>query len=310
MNFNHLRIFYESAKELNFSRAAERLLISQPAVSIQLKQLEEMLQIKLFNKIGNKVFLSGAGKLLLEYAQKIFELESEAEKAINDIKEVKKGTLHIGTTKTYARYLMPNYISHFHALYPGISIHLSEGSSLEMIQSLFNMQNELAIVASAEYPKSLHAIAFGKETEYPKPLHSIAFGKEEVLLVASPDHILAKKDPITMKELTRFPLVMREEGSAIRKAVMNTFKKLHLTPAILYEANNPEFIKELLEKGEGASFIVRSAIEKELSQGILKEITISGVSIAINTNIVYISEDSLSKIARAFIDTLLTWHSE
>jgi DNA-binding transcriptional LysR family regulator len=295
MNFNHLKVFYESAKELNFSRAAERLLISQPAVSTQIKQLEKTLQVKLFNKIGNKVFLSGAGKLLLEYAQKIFELENEAENAINEIKEVKKGTLHIGTTKTYARYLMPNYISHFHALYPGISIHLSEGSSLEMIQSLFNMQNELAIVASTEYPKSIQ---------------SIAFGKEEVLLVASPDHILAKKDSVTMKELTRFPLVMREEGSAIRKAVMDMFRKMRLTPTILYEASNPEFIKELLEKGEGASFIVRSAVEKELSQGMLKEITISDVSIAINTIIVYISEDSLSKIARAFIDTLFMRHSE
>jgi DNA-binding transcriptional LysR family regulator len=295
MNFNHLRVFYESAKELNFSRAAERLSISQPAVSIQIKQLEEMLQIKLFNKIGNRIFLSEAGKLLLDYAHKIFELENEAEKSINEIKEVKKGAIHIGTTKTYARYLMPNYISHFHALYPGVSIHLSEGSSLEMIQSLFNMQNELAIVASTEYPKSLQ---------------SIAFGKEEVLLVASPNHVLAKKDSITMRELARFPLVMREEGSATRKAVMDMFKKMRLTPAILYEASNLEFIKELLEKGEGASFIVRSAVEKELSQGILKEIAISDVSITMNTNIVYINEDSLSKIARAFIDTLLMWHGE
>lgn len=295
MNFNHLRVFYESARELNFSRAAERLSISQPAVSIQIKQLEEMLQVKLFNKVGNKVFLSEAGKLLLEYAQRIFELENEAEKAINEVKEVRKGALHIGTTKTYARYLMPNYISHFHALYPGVSIHLSEGSSLEMIQSLFNMQNELAIVA---------------ETEYPKPLQSIAFGKEEVLLVASPDHILAKKDSITMKELARFPLVMREEGSATRKAVIDMFKKMRLSPAILYEASNLEFIKELLERGEGASFIVRSAVEKELSQGILKEITISDVSITMHTNIVYVNEDSLSRIARAFIDTLLMWHGQ
>ena len=295
MNLNHLRVFYESAKELNFSRAAERLSISQPAVSIQIKQLEETLQIKLFIKIGNKVFLSGAGKLLLDYAQKIFELENEAAKAINEIKEVKKGTLHIGTTKTYARYLMPNYISRFHALYPGVSIHLSEGSSLEMIQSLFNMQNELAIVANTEYPKSLC---------------SIAFGKEEVLLVTSPDHVLAKKDSITMKELTRFPLVMREEGSAIRKAAMDMFKKMRLTPAILYEASNLEFIKELLERGEGASFIVRSAVEKEISQGLLKEINISDVSIAMNTNIAYLNEDSLSKIAHVFIDALLIWHSE
>ncbi|MCX5816898.1 MAG: LysR substrate-binding domain-containing protein [Proteobacteria bacterium] len=292
MNLNHLRIFFESAKQLNFTKAAERLCISQPAVSVQIKQLEKALHVKLFYKVGNKIYLSGAGKSLLSYAQKIFELEDEAEKTINEIKEVKKGMLHIGTTKTYARYLMPSRISHFHALYPGVSIHLSEGSSLEMMQSLFNMQNELAIVAS---------------TEYPKPLQSITFGREEILLVTSPDHLLAKKDSISIKELANFPIIMREEGSATRKVIMDMFKRMHLSPTVLYEASNLEFIKELLEKGEGASFIVRAAVEKELLHGILKEVMISDVSLVMDTNIVYLDEGALTKIAHTFIDMLLMW---
>jgi DNA-binding transcriptional LysR family regulator len=291
INLNHLRIFYESAKEMNFSRAAERLRISQSAVSIQIKQMEEALQIKLFYKIGNKVFLSEAGKLLLQYAQKIFELESSAEKAINDMKAIKKGILHIGTTKTYARYLMPNYISRFHALYPEVSIHLSEGSSHEMIQSLLNMQNELAIVARSK--------------EYPKSLQSIPFRKEEILLVVSSRHALAKKDSIAMLEVTRVPLVMNEEGSATRKTVMDVFKNRGLAPSILYEASNPELVKELIERGEGASFIVRSSVSKELSEGILKEIKITDVSITMHTDIVYLDAKALSKIAHAFIETLL-----
>jgi len=290
MNLNHLRVFYESACTLNFSRAAERLYISQPAVSSQIRQLEEMLKLKLFNRIGNKVYLTESGKVLLDYAQKIFTLEHEAKKVLNEIKETRKGTLRIGTTKTYARYLMPNYISTFHELYPEVCIHLSEGSSTEMMQSLFNMKNEFAIVAS---------------TDYPKFLNSIAFGHEEIPLVASPDHLLARRSPITTKELANIPLVMREEGSVTRQIVMEMLKKINLSPIILFEASNLELIKELLLRGEGASFIVRSAVEKELSQGILKEIKISDITLSMETNIVFLDEKRLSKIARAFINVVL-----
>ena len=249
-----------------------------------------MLKLKLFNRIGNKVYLTESGKVLLDYAQKIFTLEHEAKKVLNEIKETRKGTLRIGTTKTYARYLMPNYISTFHELYPEVCIHLSEGSSTEMMQSLFNMKNEFAIVAS---------------TDYPKFLNSIAFGHEEILLVASPDHLLARRSPITTKELANIPLVMREEGSVTRQIVMEMLKNINLSPIILFEASNLEFIKELLLRGEGASFIVRSAVEKELSQGILKEIKISDITLSMETNIVFLDEKRLSKIARAFINVVL-----
>ena len=291
INLNHLRIFYESAKQMNFSRAAEHLCISQSAVSIQIKEFENVLQIKLFYKRGNRIFLSDAGELLFEYAKKIFELESMAEKAINEMKGIKKGILHIGTTKTYARYLMPNYMARFHALYPEVSIHLNEGSSMEIIESLLNRQIELAVVA--------------KGVEYPKCLKAIAFRKEEILLVVSSDHMLAKRDVIAIEEVGHIPLVINEEGSATRKAVMDAFKKIRVVPAILYEASNPELTKELVERGEGASFMVRSAVEKELDQGMLKEIKIADVCISLDTDIVYLDGEPLSKIARAFIDTLL-----
>ncbi len=290
MNLNQLRIFFESAKELNFSRAAEHLYISQPAVSAQIKQFEEMLRIHLFNKVGHKLYLTESGKVLFDYARRIFDLEHEAENVLNEIKEIRKGNLHVGTTRIYARYLMPNYISAFHALFPGVSIHLSEGSSVEMIQSLFNMKNDFVIVAS---------------TDYPKFLNSIAFGQEEVLLVVCADHSLAQKGFITLKELANIPLIMREEGSGTRKVVMDMFKNVALSPTILYEASNLEFIKELLARGEGASFIVRPAVEKELSQGILKEIRIEDVTLRMNANIVYLDDKGLSKIAQAFINTVL-----
>ena len=290
MNLNQLRIFFESAKQLSYTKAAKRLYISQPAVSSQIKTLEDILKQKLFGKSGKKMHLTESGKVLFSYASKIFELEAEAEKSLNDIKEIQKGTLHIGTTKTYARYLMPRYMSTFHAMYPGISIHLSEGSSMEMIQSLSHMKIEIAIVASTNYPKSLH---------------SVALGHEEILLVVRPDHELARQESVTVEELSKIPLIMREEGSGARRAVMDMFKKANCIPTILHEASNFGLIIELTEIGEGASFVVKSAVEKELTQGLLKEIKIVDTSLTMGINIVYLNEKTLSKIGHAFVNMLL-----
>ncbi|HBE45620.1 MAG TPA: LysR family transcriptional regulator [Deltaproteobacteria bacterium] len=290
MNFNQLRIFYESAKLLNFSKAANHLSISQPAVSSQIKQLEEILKIKLFNKIGKKIHLTETGKILFNYADKIFTLESEAEKAVLEFKNLEQGVLHIGTTKTYARYLMPHYISKFHTLYPGVRIKLSEGSSLEMIHSLFSLKNELAIVATTNYPKSLN---------------TILFRKEKVILVSSPEHMLGKKGSITIEELSKVPLIVREEGSGVRKIVNDLFKNRNLSPTILYEASNFECIKELVIRGEGASFVVKLVVEKEIADGILKEIAIDGENLTMEVMIRYLSEKNLSRAALEFINIFL-----
>jgi DNA-binding transcriptional LysR family regulator len=289
MNLNQLRVFFETARHLNFSRAAEHLSISQPAVSAQVKQLEEALSLKLFNKAGKRIFLTEAGKALLEYAQKIFEAEAEAEKTLREMKELRRGALHIGTTKTYARYLMPNYISAFHAKYPEVSIYLNEGSSMEMIHSLFHIKNDLAIVASTTFPKSLQ---------------NISFGQEEILLVASPDHPLALTGSVTVELLASTPIIMREEGSGTRRVVLDMFRSRNLFPTILYEASNLEFIKTLVTGGEGVSFIVRPAVERELSLGTLREIKITDAQLVMDCNVVYLRGRTLSRAADAFLAVL------
>ncbi|MDD3845103.1 MAG: LysR substrate-binding domain-containing protein [Syntrophorhabdaceae bacterium] len=290
MNLNQLRIFYESARQHSFTRAAEHLCVSQPAVSSQIKQLEAITRLKLFTKVGRKIYLTEAGEVLFGYAQKIFQLELEAEDTLDRIRRVQTGALHVGTTKTYARFLMPNYISMFHALYPGISIHLSEGSSMEMMQSLLHMKNELAIVASDENPRFLN---------------SIIFRKENILLVISPDHPLAKKGSVNLEDVSKVPLIMREEGSGTRKIVMEAFRNKGLTPTILYEASNLEFTKELLKRGEGASFIVEPVVHNELKQGVLREVKITDTPLSMDAYIVFLSEKNLSRTASCFMDMLV-----
>lgn len=289
MNLNQLRIFYESARLENFSKAAERLYITQPAVSAQIKQLEDFFDVKLFNTVGRRVHLTEAGKVLLDSAQKIFEAEREAEAAMQDIRELKRGSLHIAVTKDYAPYVIPRYVSRFHALHPGISIHLSEGSSAEIMEELSTFKHELAIVGGTVFPKWV----VGK-----------TFRTEELLLVAAPNDPIASQGSVTVEDLARMPLIIREEGSTSRSLVMDMFKTRDLSPNIAYEASNLEFIKKLGMRGEGLHFVSRKGVEAELASGFLKEIRIEGVHLVMGTSVVYLKHLKLSKIANAFLETL------
>ena len=149
LNFNQLRVFYYAAKNLNYTAAASELFISQPAVTAQVKSFEEFCNLKLFKKRGRRVYLTDEGKSLYAYAAKIFKFEKEIENVIDDMRELKRGILSLGTTKAYARYFMPLMITTFHKNFPKINIQLNEGSSLDMIHSLLDFKIEVAVIAKA-----------------------------------------------------------------------------------------------------------------------------------------------------------------
>ena len=126
INFNQLRVFYQAAKRLNFTAAANELFITQPAVTFQVKAFEEYCDLKLFKKKGRQVYLTDEGKSLFEYAQRVFQFEKEIENAIDEMRKLKRGVLRLGTTKAYARYFMPLMITSFHQKFPDIKIQLVE----------------------------------------------------------------------------------------------------------------------------------------------------------------------------------------
>ena len=150
INFNQLRVFHQAAKNVNFTAAAKKLYITQPAVTSHIKLFEDFCGLKLFQKRGRKIYLTDEGKALYDYARKIFEYEKEIEALIDDMKELKRGKLRLGTSKTYARYFMPFLVTSFHDSYPHIKIHLDEGSSLEIINSLLDFRIELAVIVRVE----------------------------------------------------------------------------------------------------------------------------------------------------------------
>jgi LysR family transcriptional regulator, low CO2-responsive transcriptional regulator len=289
LNFNQLRVFYEAAKCQNYSQAARNLCVSQPAVTAHLRTLEEGLELKLFKKRGRRVALSEAGALLFRHAHEIFELEKKMERVLGEMRALKRGLLKIGTTKTYARYLMPGLIGRFRCSYPEIKMILEEGNSSEVCRSLLELRNELAVVAVAEPIRGLRLLPFRKE---------------EVVLFASPAHPLAQAGGISFGQLEGQLILLKEEGSSTCALVRRFFEERRLVPNVLVQTSNVEFIKEMVERGEGVSFLVRSAIQEELADGRIRAIPLRDATLALPVYIAYLEEGSLSPAGRAFLEIL------
>jgi DNA-binding transcriptional LysR family regulator len=277
--------------------AASELFITQPAVTAQVKSFEEACNLKLFKKRARRVYLTDEGRILFDFAERIFKYEKEIENIIDDMRELKRGILSLGTTKAYARYFMPLMISNFHKNYPNIKIQLNEGSSLDMIYSLLDFKIEVAVIARA--------------MDHPE-VNFFPFSKEEMAIIVAPNHPLTRtrKKSISFKELADEPFIMKENGSGTRKLVEQLFEKEGCEPNALMETSNTEFIKQLVQRGEGVSFLVREAVAAEIADKMLAEVPLKGQKIYLEVSIAYLKNQVLSPPARAFVDTLTKLRSE
>jgi DNA-binding transcriptional LysR family regulator len=205
------------------------------------------------------------------------------------MRELKTGILRIGTSKAYARYIMPFLISTYHQAYPEIKILLNEGSSLEVINRLFSFDNEVAMVAKAE----------------DNPLvHFIPFSREEIVLIAAPSHDLSKKRSVSIDELIETPIIMKEVGSATRKAVEELFARHDRSPSILMETSNTEFIKQLVEQGDGVAFLIRETVFAAIADKRLVAVPLKQEKVHLEVGIGHIKGQPISPPAQAFLDMI------
>ena len=289
INFNQIRIFYYVAKNLNFTRAAQELFISQPAVTVQIKAFEDFCGLKLFKKRGRTTWLTDEGRTLFNFAKTVINIEKEIENTLDDMRKLKQGILKIATTKAYARYFMPLMLSSFHAKYPDIKIELNEGSSLDMTRSLLDFKNEVGIIAKAgDIPG----------------IRLIPFSREEMALVMSPEHPWAKRKLISVKELAAEPFIMKEIGSGTRRLVDRLFAKKKYRPNTLMETSSTEFIKQLVQRGEGVSFLVKAAVVAEIKEQKLATVSLKDRIEYLDVSIAYLKNQPLSLPAKAFINIL------
>ncbi|HUL37880.1 MAG TPA: LysR family transcriptional regulator [Thermodesulfobacteriota bacterium] len=286
MNLKQLEVFYLVVKKKSFTRAAEELNVTQPAVTIQVKSLETSLNLRLIQQVGKKMQLTEAGELLYQYGEKIFDLVSDANEKMRDFKKLMRGTLRIGTTKNYARYIMPSLLSEFQRKFPRIKVILDEGNSEDMARSVLEKKNELALISQLNLDRKIK---------------SIFFSTVEFVLVASPEHRFSQRNSISLRELNGEPVILREKGSGSRTAILRKFQEYGIWPSVILEASSLDFIVGYVKQNRGVSFMFKPDIKEELEKGTLRVVTIEEGNIIFFTDIIYHSEKSLSPPSQAFL---------
>lgn len=287
INLNHLRIFYHAAKEKNLTRAAEALFVTQPAVTMQIKALEQYLEVPLFRKRGKFLELTHEGSVLYKYAEKIFGVVEEMEHALKGFVSLAQGSLVIGTTRSFARHLMPGLISRYQQKFPGIKVFLEVGSSSEIAEGVANYKYDLGLVGKIPLP--------GKVKAFP-------YNPQEFCLVVSPDHRFAEKGVVWCREIRNEPIIIREAGSGSRHFMLSFLDSHGVKPSVLIEAGSVEFIKEYVIQGRGISFLHKPEVQLEAKMGLLKSVEMAEGPLLLQTVIVVPEGGALSRPSRAFLE--------
>jgi LysR family transcriptional regulator, transcriptional activator of the cysJI operon len=289
LNFEHLRIFYMASMKKNFSETAKALHMSQPSVSLQIRQLEESLGTKLFNRTTKKVYLTPAGELLSKSAEMILKQVNETKKEIQLLEQSVHGNLIIGASLTIGEYILPYVFGEFKRKYPNVNIILKIYNSQQIAEKLNDEEINLGFIESMiSYPQ------FVQE----------AFLDDELMVISS-DHIPDATDTeITIEKLFNLPLILREEGSGTRQVIEEALRKYNFNPAklnVILELENTESIKSSVESGMGISIISKVAVQKELTLKTIKSYSIKDINLKRSLYYIY-NDTNLSLPSQVFLE--------
>jgi len=261
MSDRRLKVFHTVAKLLSFTNAAEELHMTQPAVTFQVRQLEEYFNTRLFDRTHNKVSLTPAGERVSEFAERIFDLYSEMENSVRDLTGEISGALTIGASTTIAEYMLPALLGEFKNRYPDINLRLKVSNSEGIVSMVEHNVIDLGVVESAVSNKNLIV----------EVCHD-----DQLVVVAAPDHDLVKRGgKVKASDIVNYPFVSREEGSGTREVIMQYLMEAKVSLGdmnICLELGSPESIKGAVEAGMGITIISRSIIGKELKLNTLAEL--------------------------------------
>tara|TARA_Y100001968_G_scaffold171583_1_gene156973 strand:+ start:7756 stop:8697 length:942 start_codon:yes stop_codon:yes gene_type:complete len=295
---DQLRILKAIAEQGSFKKAADILYVTQPAVSLQIQNLEKQLEITIFDRGGRKALLTEAGKILLDYCQRILSQCDEACKAVEDLNSLQGGTLVIGASQTTGTYLMPRMIGLFRQKYPDVSVQLQVHSTRRTGWSVANGQIDLGIIGG-QLPSELESL-----------LNIIPYATDELALVLPSKHKLAKEKELTKEDLYKINFVTLDSKSTTRKVVDKLLKDSGLDVQRLrieMELNSLEAIKNAVQSGLGAAFLPVISIEKELSSGTIHKPNISDLGVKRELKLITNPSRYTSKASEAFKNDILPY---
>lgn len=257
-----LKIFHTVARLLNFTKAGEQLHMTQPAVTFQIRQLEDQFNTRLFDRTHNKVSLTEAGKQVYMYADRILKLYDDMTHSITEMTGDVSGGVSLGASTTIAEYMLPLLIGKFKVKYPEVNISLKESNSEDIVAMVENNVVDLAIVEGSVNNKNL----------------IVEQCRVDPLVVIMPNsHVLATETTLHVKDILGHPFICRESGSGTQEAILNYIAQESPDSLlnVCFELSSPEAIKGAVEAGMGISIVSRASIDKELRLGTLTAVELS-----------------------------------
>jgi DNA-binding transcriptional LysR family regulator len=283
-------VFLTAATNLSFSKAANELFISQPAVTKHIKELESKLNITLFERKGNKIYLTEAGELTYRFLKKIEQQYNEMEFEIGRLNNMFKGSLKIGASSTIAQYVIPSTLAEFNKKYPKIELFLYNGNSTEIEEKLLKNDIDLALVENHSSHSNI------KYTD---------FLNDEIIVISSKNSIYAKNNILTISDFKEIPIVLREAGSGtlevIKKFLIDKYNISIEDLNVKIHLGSTEAIKNFLYKFEGLAIVSKKSVEKEIQMKFFKKIQIKNMIINRNFRIAT-RQGSLSSTSELFIN--------
>jgi DNA-binding transcriptional LysR family regulator len=289
MNLRHLAVFHGIARAGSVNAAARLLHTSQPAVSRELRALEDRLGMPLFHRLPRGMQLTDAGRVLMGFAERIFGLEQAAEHAMREIADVESGELVIGASNTIGMYLLPPLVASFHSSHPGIAISLEIGNTQEIVKGVLDSRFALGFVE-------------GRVTE--ESIETTEFRRDRIAAVVAPTHPLARVNSPTAKALASTPSILREPGSGTREIVERAFARHRLRLQCGLQIGSSEALKRAALEGGAVGWISELCVTEEVRSGRLVSLRTPRLSLDRSLYHFRLRGRHLSRSAEAFLQKL------
>jgi DNA-binding transcriptional LysR family regulator len=286
MELHALRVFLTVANEKSFSRAGEKLLRTQPAVSLAIQRLEQTLGEKLIDRSAKDLLLTDAGKIVLEYARRFENLQGDLENALAELRDKSAGRLTIGANESSTLYLL-DHIDKFRRRFPKVRVQVRRSLSSKIPAELIDGDLELGI------------LTYDPEDDR---LVSRVIYTDHLAFVTSPKHRLAARAEVSIAELGGETFIAHNVVSPYRRVVIREFQRHKVPLNMEVEMPTVEAIRKMVERNEGVAFLPRMCVEEELAHGLVREVKVKEMEVERKIRLVYPAKRALSHAAAAFLE--------
>jgi len=286
MDFDQLETFLEVARLSSFSRAAEKRFRTQPAISAQIRALEDEIGAKLLDRSGGKVSLTGAGKAFQRYAEDAIQARRAVVSAMAEMERVPRGEIVVGANEGTCLHVLPEVFSEFKKQYPGVSVNINRLESAGILSGIIDNSVDFGVMSLPVNDNRLTVV----------PIH-----RDELVIITPPRHPLSKSKSATLAEASQHPLLVPETGHT-RDAIEQHFHERKLKLNISMELDSSELLKRFVAADVGIGFIARSNVLEDVQAGVLAALTIADATIRRDLALVFRKDKALSRAALAFID--------